>query len=47
VFVALGSASLSTGEQLPEGSAARLTDAGALDLTAGEAGAEVLVWATD
>ena len=28
------------------GDAARLTNAGALDLTAGEAGAEVLIWAT-
>jgi redox-sensitive bicupin YhaK (pirin superfamily) len=37
----------STGEQLVEGAAARLTDAGALDLTAGDGGAEILVWATD
>jgi redox-sensitive bicupin YhaK (pirin superfamily) len=52
VFVALGSGSLVTGdgtnaEHLAEGGAARLTEAGAVDLTAGDAGAEILVWATD
>ena len=31
---------------LATGDAARLTDAGSLDLTAGDDGAEVLVWAT-
>ena len=45
-FVALGSARLATGEELPEGGAARLSDAGPVELTAGESGAEVLVWAT-
>jgi redox-sensitive bicupin YhaK (pirin superfamily) len=46
VFVALGSATLSSGEPLAQGAAARLTDAGELGLTAGEGGAEILVWAT-
>jgi redox-sensitive bicupin YhaK (pirin superfamily) len=46
VFVPVGTAVLSTGEALPEGAAARLTDAGAVDLTAGDHGAEILVWAT-
>lgn len=45
VFVAVGGASLA-GEVLEEADAARLTDAGSPPLTAGEAGAEVLVWAT-
>lgn len=45
-FVALGSASLETGEELAQGAAARLTRAGAVRLTAGADGAEVLVWAT-
>ena len=46
VFVAVGSATLSSGDALPEGAAARLTDAGPLELTAGDDGAEVLIWAT-
>ena len=46
-FVPIGTATLSTGERLAEGAAARLTDAGAIDLTAGDSGAEILVWATD
>ena len=45
-FVALGSAELETGESLAQGAAARLTDAGAVRLTAGPEGAELLVWAT-
>ena len=45
-FVALGTASLESGEVLAQGAAARLTGAGALTLTAGDEGAEVLVWAT-
>ena len=46
VFVALGSAELETGDALAQGAAARLTDAGSLRVTAGEGGAELLVWAT-
>ncbi len=50
VFVALGSAILDTGvgqpTQLDQGAAARLTDAGQLNVTAGSEGAELLVWAT-
>ncbi|HEY4333217.1 MAG TPA: pirin family protein, partial [Ilumatobacteraceae bacterium] len=45
-FVALGSAELETGETLTAGAAARLTGAGAVRITAGQAGAELLVWAT-
>ena len=45
-FVALGSASLESGDVLDAGAAARLTEAGALTLTAGGDGAEILVWAT-
>jgi redox-sensitive bicupin YhaK (pirin superfamily) len=45
-FVALGSAELETGQSLAEGASARLTDAGAVRLTAGSEGAELLVWAT-
>ena len=45
VFVAVGSATLD-GATLATGDAARLSDAGALGLTAGADGAEVLVWAT-
>jgi hypothetical protein len=47
VFAPIGTAALSTGEVLAEGAAARLTAAGAIELAAGETGAEVLVWATD
>lgn len=51
VFVAVGSASLdgdgvSDGISLGTGDAARLVDAGSPTLTAGAAGAELLVWAT-
>ena len=46
VFVAVGSARLGTDAALATGDAARLTDAGAVELTAGDDGAEVLVWAT-
>ena len=45
VFVAVGSAELGD-TALETGDAARLTEAGALDLTAGADGAEVLIWAT-
>ena len=45
-FVALGSATLETGEVLEQGAAARLTDGGELRVTAGSDGAELLVWAT-
>ncbi|MEO7398886.1 MAG: pirin family protein [Ilumatobacteraceae bacterium] len=50
-YVALGSATVvtrgdETVEQLAEGAAARLTNAGALEVTAGPDGAELLVWAT-
>ena len=45
-FVALGSASLETGEELAQGAAARLSRAGALRMTGGAEGAEILVWAT-
>ena len=47
VFVALGSADLEGAGQLAEGDAARLTGAGSPRLTAGPAGAEVLIWATE
>jgi quercetin 2,3-dioxygenase len=46
VFIAVGSARLGAETALETGDAARLTDAGALELTAGAEGAEVLVWAT-
>ena len=46
VFVALGSAELEGAGPLVAGDAVRLTAAGALTLTAGPEGAEVLVWAT-
>ena len=49
VFVPIGSAALQGGERgdhLAAGDAARLTAAGELSLTAGDDGAEVLVWAT-
>jgi redox-sensitive bicupin YhaK (pirin superfamily) len=45
VFVAVGSGNLD-GNELGTGDAARLTDAGPVGFTAGEAGAELLVWAT-
>ena len=46
VFIARGQADIDGAGALDEGDAARLTDAGAPQLTAGVAGAEVLVWAT-
>ncbi|MEL6890771.1 MAG: pirin family protein, partial [Actinomycetota bacterium] len=46
VFVPRGSADLELAGHLATGDAARLTDAGGLDLVAGDGGAEVLVWAT-
>ena len=46
VFVPRGSADLDQAGELATGDAARLTEAGGLDLTAGDDGAEVLVWAT-
>jgi redox-sensitive bicupin YhaK (pirin superfamily) len=46
VFVAVGAAALSSGDQLDEGDTARLTDATSLRLIAGDAGAETLVWVT-
>ena len=45
VFVATGEASLGD-DRLHAGDAVRLTDAGARELVAGAAGAEVLVWET-
>jgi quercetin 2,3-dioxygenase len=46
VFVARGSADLDGADALAEGDAARLVDAGSLALTAGDDGAEMLVWVT-
>jgi redox-sensitive bicupin YhaK (pirin superfamily) len=46
VFVAIGTAELEAAGPLETGDAVRLTDAGALELTAGADGAEVLIWAT-
>lgn len=46
LFVALGSASFDGSQPLEEGDAVRLTDEGSHALTAGPAGAEVIVWAT-
>ncbi len=45
-FVALGAATLETGQELLQGAAARLHGAGAVRITAGPEGAELLVWAT-
>ena len=48
VFVAVGSGALSGAGSLGTGDAVRLTDAGdGLVFTAGDEGAEVLIWATD
>ena len=47
VFVAVGGAELEGAGQLAEGDAARLAGAGSPKLTAGAAGAEVLIWVTD
>ena len=46
VFVPRGDAELAGAGALDTGDAARLTDAGGLELTAGADGAEVLIWAT-
>ena len=46
VFVPVGSADLAGGGRLDTGDAARLTKAGTPLLTAGDDGAEVLIWAT-
>ncbi len=46
VFVPRGTADLDQAGTLDTGDAARLTEAGGLDLTAGDDGAEVLIWAT-
>jgi hypothetical protein len=46
VFVAIGDADLEGAGPLAEGDAARLVDAGSPTLTAGERGAEVLIWVT-
>jgi len=46
VFVPIGATDLEGAGRLETGDAARLTAAGELALTAGENGAEVLVWAT-
>jgi quercetin 2,3-dioxygenase len=46
VFVPVGSVELESAGRLDTGDAARLTDAGVLELTAGDSGAEVLIWAT-
>jgi quercetin 2,3-dioxygenase len=46
VFVAAGSVELDHAGRLDEGDAARLTSAGSRTLTAGSAGAQVLVWVT-
>ena len=46
VFIAVGSAALEDAGELAEGDAVRLTGAGSPTLTAGAAGAEVLIWAT-
>jgi hypothetical protein len=46
VFVPVGTADLEHASGLDTGDAVRLTDAGGLALTAGDDGAEVLIWAT-
>jgi redox-sensitive bicupin YhaK (pirin superfamily) len=46
VFVARGSGTLDHGGRLETGDAARLTAANGLTFTAGDVGAEVLIWAT-
>ncbi len=46
VFVPRGDAELADAGTLATGDAARLTEAGGVDLTAGDGGAEVLIWAT-
>lgn len=46
LFVAIGSASFDGSQPLEEGDAVRLTNEGSHTLSAGPAGAEVIVWAT-
>jgi redox-sensitive bicupin YhaK (pirin superfamily) len=46
VFIAEGTAELPGHPPLGTGDAARLVDAGAIDLTAGDDGAHVVVWET-
>lgn len=46
VFVAVGSGRLDPGGELATGDAARLTEAEGLSFTAGDDGAEVLIWTT-
>jgi len=46
VFLAAGSADLEGAGELREGDAARLSEAGTPTLTAGDQGAEVLIWVT-
>ncbi|HWS44607.1 MAG TPA: pirin family protein [Acidimicrobiia bacterium] len=46
VFVATGSAELAQAGALDAGDAVRLTDAGALDLVAGDEGAQIAIWET-
>ena len=46
VFVAEGDAELPASPPLGTGDAARLTDAGAIDATAGTDGAHLVVWET-
>ena len=46
VFIAAGEAELEGAGELGEGDAVRLTAAGSRRLTAGQRGAEVLVWET-
>ena len=47
VFVACGSTALGFGDLLSEGDAVRLDQAAGLGLTAGDRGAEVLIWVTE
>lgn len=44
LFVAEGAVSLESGEQLATGDSARLQDVGGIRVTAGVAGAEILIW---
>ncbi len=44
LFVAVGSVELETGEKLGVGDSVRMSDVGGMRVTAGAAGAEILVW---
>ena len=46
VYVPIGSVVLAGAHELGTGDAARVTNADALALVAGDGGAEILVWAT-